>query len=976
MSTSQHVARQASGQAPAASLSSSATMVSTSTPTPAETRAPTRGEPLPDETRHFFEPRFGHSFADVRVFADDTAAAAARAAEANAFTLGRSIVFGAGQWAPGTDTGRQLLAHELAHVVQQQARPPSEWRLQRQACGHDKAEGSGCAGLREVATDKLIALDRYIVELGLKRHFPGSWISQVYSPPNPVKKGKKFGKVDALKIKEGSALEAEVLEIKSRNTTGYGISGESTGGCKVATDETTGYVTALQALAPQMVTVSSQLAPGGGYMIADDAGQQRCRTAPALKVLAAAGVDVKDPDTVTAWCVYNSIQNRLGHAFTQGFSSVSFTASTESSPGTDYPAFYWASGTCGRGRKKRPARKGLLFQVNGAGGLSYRCERSCPPEDEEEEKRKEKEKAAETTVEARDEKQPRLEEISPDYDPYEEGDPIPSEGIDRTQVVITTLLGTSAVYAAHLAYKKAKIAAEKKALEAVRDRALAEMKRRGAGEASKMLNSQNASKFGKKAYEQVIDKADDVGRRVGKGIEKKVERRLTRMLGEKAAKTALSKGARAIPYIGLVLTATEVFGIMENVAHGAELGVGLSGDEVDLSGSTQLGDQPESGEKPTVEGILRDTRIEVDVDRIPGAKGVIELQTDNVKLSGKPASDGDVVTVDLKLKMKNTTITIRQDGVVRGNDVVISGDVEIIDSQIEIDLPEGTMLEPAEGGGKKRIIKGVKVKITSVGKSAGEGGTLDIPEGQAPADKDKTATPEPVSEERKKLLTEVNAEPRMKKLAEAVFAKKGVRVPDEALQRLIALKEALSRHPELVDAFISSLEKAENFDILRDLIAPMEEALKKADEQKPEEEKKKLPEGTATTTPPTTAPPSTRPPTVTTPGPTRPPATAVKFTDVMPKMTFPRRTTVEKSPPQTLTGTIELTLDTSSGQRVYRFTVSGTFVKALKPHEGEAWRAEYDCTIPSGVITSEQGDEPIQFSDGRTNQRFEFDVDK
>ena len=69
--------------------------------------------------RAFFEPRFGVDFDDVRVHSDTRAAHVARSVNARAFTLGRDVVFGAGQYAPGLDGGRRLLAHELTHEVQQ-----------------------------------------------------------------------------------------------------------------------------------------------------------------------------------------------------------------------------------------------------------------------------------------------------------------------------------------------------------------------------------------------------------------------------------------------------------------------------------------------------------------------------------------------------------------------------------------------------------------------------------------------------------------------------------------------------------------------------------------------------------------------------------------------------------------------------------------------------------------------------------------
>ncbi|MEE9464059.1 MAG: DUF4157 domain-containing protein [Candidatus Neomarinimicrobiota bacterium] len=65
------------------------------------------------------EPRFGHDFSHVRVHTGARAAETARAVNAQAFTVGRDVVFGAGQYAPDAHGGRRLLAHELAHVVQQ-----------------------------------------------------------------------------------------------------------------------------------------------------------------------------------------------------------------------------------------------------------------------------------------------------------------------------------------------------------------------------------------------------------------------------------------------------------------------------------------------------------------------------------------------------------------------------------------------------------------------------------------------------------------------------------------------------------------------------------------------------------------------------------------------------------------------------------------------------------------------------------------
>ena len=81
------------------------------------------GQPLDSATSAFMESRFGHDFSQVRVHTDSYAARSAKAIDARAYTVGRNIVFGAGQFQPATQRGRKLLAHELTHVVQQRRLP-------------------------------------------------------------------------------------------------------------------------------------------------------------------------------------------------------------------------------------------------------------------------------------------------------------------------------------------------------------------------------------------------------------------------------------------------------------------------------------------------------------------------------------------------------------------------------------------------------------------------------------------------------------------------------------------------------------------------------------------------------------------------------------------------------------------------------------------------------------------------------------
>jgi hypothetical protein len=78
------------------------------------------GEPLDAMTQNFFEARFGHDFSRVRVHSSAAAEQSAREINARAYTVGHDIVFSAGRFAPGTQEGRRLIAHELTHVAQQE----------------------------------------------------------------------------------------------------------------------------------------------------------------------------------------------------------------------------------------------------------------------------------------------------------------------------------------------------------------------------------------------------------------------------------------------------------------------------------------------------------------------------------------------------------------------------------------------------------------------------------------------------------------------------------------------------------------------------------------------------------------------------------------------------------------------------------------------------------------------------------------
>jgi hypothetical protein len=94
------------------------------------------GQSLPQSSRSFFEPRFGHDFSNVRIHTDSVAAKSAQSINALAYTTGNDIVFNSGQYSPETSSGQKLIAHELTHVVQQSTNIQSK-KIQRANNGFD-----------------------------------------------------------------------------------------------------------------------------------------------------------------------------------------------------------------------------------------------------------------------------------------------------------------------------------------------------------------------------------------------------------------------------------------------------------------------------------------------------------------------------------------------------------------------------------------------------------------------------------------------------------------------------------------------------------------------------------------------------------------------------------------------------------------------------------------------------------------------
>jgi len=121
------------------------------------------GVPLDQGSRELFEPRFRHDLSAVRVHTGAAADASAHSIHAQAYTAGNHIVFGRGKFRPSSGRGRELLAHELAHVVQDHARGTSglvHRRVEMRDVG--RGEASGFARLPELI-DRLNAVANGLV---------------------------------------------------------------------------------------------------------------------------------------------------------------------------------------------------------------------------------------------------------------------------------------------------------------------------------------------------------------------------------------------------------------------------------------------------------------------------------------------------------------------------------------------------------------------------------------------------------------------------------------------------------------------------------------------------------------------------------------------------------------------------------------------------------------------------------------------
>lgn len=165
----------------------------------------TAGQPLDKSTRSYFEPRFGYDFSHVRVHGDSKAAESADAVDALAYTVSNKVVFGQGRYSPDTRAGKKLLAHELAHVVQQER---SGNKIQRQ--GIEAGKIADAAGADEREAEELAAA---VAESAAENEFIGDGNLKLFRKPN------KDDKKSAPKVKPKSSklTAAEVTTLINAN---------------------------------------------------------------------------------------------------------------------------------------------------------------------------------------------------------------------------------------------------------------------------------------------------------------------------------------------------------------------------------------------------------------------------------------------------------------------------------------------------------------------------------------------------------------------------------------------------------------------------------------------------------------------------------------------------------------------------------------------------------------------------------------
>ena len=144
------------------------------------------------------ESRFGHDFSGVRVHDDPVAAESARAVNARAYTVGEDIAFASGQYDPNSHSGSHLLAHELAHTIQQRG-------LQRSSNGVSMSHDSEYVRLEREADSAAAAVTK-----GATPNVTRSASQPILSradPTTPVPRHRRAGEIHRYRKKQSRSSE-------------------------------------------------------------------------------------------------------------------------------------------------------------------------------------------------------------------------------------------------------------------------------------------------------------------------------------------------------------------------------------------------------------------------------------------------------------------------------------------------------------------------------------------------------------------------------------------------------------------------------------------------------------------------------------------------------------------------------------------------------------------------------------------------
>ncbi|MES0491951.1 MAG: DUF4157 domain-containing protein [Leptospirales bacterium] len=177
------------------------------------------GRSLSPGERSYYEPRFGASFAGVKIHTDSKAAQLSRSVNARAFTVGNEVFFGAGEYSPNTVQGKRLMAHELTHTVQQKGdaggstKSVPQKKIQRvkvNITNHVGLEKAKVLSAVKVAERMVNKAQIYIG--GKKRGRYKLWFDGNYDPKNPVRQ-KLFDWIKFGWVKIHSVFKSRTINI-------------------------------------------------------------------------------------------------------------------------------------------------------------------------------------------------------------------------------------------------------------------------------------------------------------------------------------------------------------------------------------------------------------------------------------------------------------------------------------------------------------------------------------------------------------------------------------------------------------------------------------------------------------------------------------------------------------------------------------------------------------------------------------------